>query len=142
MKTSAFVLLLSLLANLSFAGLSGDTIPVISNYDTLNSVCRDGGLKICLVGDWTNISQEQQTNSFASLTIYGSGKFEGTDAKGKRICGRYEVSNESLSLLLHKICEKTGADQGTLIGHIELLDGHMLSLEMPEEMGGKQLFIQ
>jgi hypothetical protein len=141
MKTSAFVLLLSLLANLSFAGLSGDTIPVISNNDTLDNVCRDG-LKICLVGDWMNISQEQQTNSFASLTIHGSGKFEGTDANGKRICGRYEVSNESLSLVLHKICEKTGVDQGTLVGHIELLDGHMLSLEMPEEMGGKQLFIQ
>ena len=126
---------------MSFAGLSGDTIPVVSQIDTSLNVCRDG-LKICLIGDWTNIGQDEQTNGFATLTIFASGKFEGTDADGKRVCGRYEVSNDGQILLLRKICEKTGKDLGAMIAHIELLDGHMLSLGMSEEMGGKQFFIQ
>ncbi len=141
MKTSAFILLLSLVTNLSFAGLTNDTIPVGKIYEQLDNACRDG-LNICLIGDWTNIGDTSESNGFASLSMYGSGKFEGTDAKVKRICGTYEISKDELTLVFHKICEKTGVDLGTMIAKIELVDGHMLSLNLPEELGGKQLFIQ
>ena len=141
MKTFAFVLMLSLLANLSFAGLTSDTIPSNYSFEKLDSACRDG-LNICLIGNWMNIGQGQQENGFASLSMYGSGRFEGTDHKGKRICGRYEIVKDELTLVLHEICEKTGKDLGTFLAKIELIDGHMLSMAMPEEMGGKQLFIQ
>jgi hypothetical protein len=141
MRTSAFILLLSLVANLSFGSLTSDSIPVGKISEQFNSCSRDG-LNICLVGDWMNIGEAPQVNGFASLSMYGSGKFEGLDANGKRVCGTYEISRDNLTLVFHKICEKTGVDLGTLITKIEMVDGHMLSLNLPEEMGGKQVFIQ
>ncbi|MCC6723919.1 MAG: hypothetical protein IT258_05375 [Saprospiraceae bacterium] len=141
MRTSAIVLLLSLFANLSFARFSNDTIPDGQVYLTASTAC-EGGSNLCLVGDWMNISETTNGNGFASITIYGNGKFDGADSKGKRICGRYEISKDNLYLVFHKTCEKTGVDLGDFVAQIELLDGHMLSLNLPEDMGGKQLFIQ
>lgn len=141
MKTSAFILLLSLFANLSFGRLASDTIPVGKIYEQFNNSCRDG-LNICLIGDWMNIGEVPHVNGFASLSMYGSGKFEGLDANGKRVCGTYEISKDNLTLVFHKICIKTGVDLGTLTAKIELVDGHMLSLNLPDEIGGKQFFIQ
>ena len=141
MKPSAFILLLSLLANLSFANLSGSAATYQPCSEHKDTVCRDG-LTINLLGDWNNIGLTQNATGFASLSIHASGKFEGTDAAGKRVCGRWDVTNDGLSLVLQKICEETGVKTETVIAQIELVDGHMLTLDMPTEQGGKQLFIQ
>jgi hypothetical protein len=141
MKIAAFVLLLSLVANLSFANLTDSMTSFRQGHERLDTVSRDG-LSINLLGDWNNIGESQDQLAFSTLSIYANGKFSGTDATGKKVCGNWEISNDSMTLVLHKICEKSGLNTETVIAKIELLDGHMLALDLPTEKGGKQLFIQ
>jgi hypothetical protein len=140
MKTSAFVLLLSLLANLSFTSLSGMTAKTQAYFEYMDTVSRDG-LTTSLFGDWTNIGQDKPGSGMASLSLHANGKFNGMTAEGKKICGNWEVSTDTLSLVLHKVCEKTGKKE-TVIAKAKLMDGHLLTLEMPADSGGKQMFIQ
>ena len=141
MKIPAFVLLLSLLANLSFASFSDDTLTLQSSIENMDTVCRDGS-RVCLVGEWTNIGQSQLSAGFSSLSLFANGKFEITDSDGQQVCGNWELSADGLFMALHKICEETGEKTGTVIAQIELADGHMLTLGMPSGQGGKQTFIQ
>ena len=141
MKISAFVLLLSLLSNLSFASLSEDTLTMWASTENLDTVSRDA-LQTNLLGDWMNIGQNKLENGFASLNLLANGKFEGSTSEGKRVCGFWELSADGLSLAFHKVCEKTGELTGTVLAQIELMDGHMLTLKMPNELGGQQTFIQ
>ena len=141
MKTSSFILLLSLLANLSFANLSGKAATYSSCIERLDTVGRDG-LSVNLLGDWNNIEGSQGALGFASLSIYASGKFEGINVEGKKVCGDWELTKDNISLVLHKVCDKTGKKLETVIAKIEVVDGHMLTMHLPSEQGGKQLFIQ
>lgn len=141
MKIAAFVLLLSMLANLSFANFSGDSLSVGAAYERMDTAGKSG-LAVGLLGDWVNLAETAAENGLGSLSILSNGKFIGTIANGKRVCGTWEVSADKLSLVLHKICETTGEATGTIVAQIALVDGHILTLELPEELGGKQTFIQ
>ena len=141
MKISAFVLFLSLLSNLSFASFSEDTLAMRAFTENLDTVSRDA-LQANLLGDWMNIGQNKLENGFVSLHLLASGKFEGTTSDDKRVCGFWELSTDGVSLEFHKVCEKTGKVTGTVLAQIELMDGHMLTLKLPDELGGHQTFIQ
>lgn len=141
MKISAFVLMLSMLANLSFASFTENSWSIQTAYENVDTVSRDG-LTANLIGEWTNIGLSKKDSGFASLSLLANGKFSGTAPNGQRICGQWEVSKDGLSLVMHKICEETGEKTGTVVAQIELVDGHMLTLEMPGVQGGKQTFIQ
>jgi hypothetical protein len=141
MKIAVFVLLLSMLANLSFANFSGDTLSVGAAYERMDTADRNG-LAIGLLGDWVNLTETAAGNGLGSLSILSNGKFIGTIANGQRICGTWEISTDTLSLVLHKICETTGQTTGTIEAQLALVDGHILTLELPKDLGGKQTFIQ
>lgn len=141
MKIAAFVLFLSLLANLSFANLTTNNSTVHSNGCMVDTINRDG-LIVSLQGEWTNIGQTSHATGFSSISLLADGKFVGKSLDGKKICGHWEVSKDGLSLVLHKTCEKTGKTDETTIAQMELVDGHLLTLTLPDEQGGKQTFVQ
>ena len=118
MKISAFVLLLSLLANLSFASFSADTLAVRANYENMDTASRES-LKINLVGDWTKISQDELAWGFSSLSLFANGKFKGTATDGQRVCGNWELSSDGVLIAIHKICEETGKKKETVLAQIE-----------------------
>ena len=93
-------------------------------------------------GEWTNIGQSQLSTGFSSLCLFANGKFKGTDSDGQRVCGSWELSADGQFMALHKICEETGEKTGTVVAQIELVDGHILTLGLPSDQGGKQTFIQ
>lgn len=133
MKSSAFVILLSLLAHLSFASLS--------LVDTLY-VRTDSALKVSLVGDWTKISQDDLEWGFTSLSLFADGNFKGVTPEGKTVCGQWEISSDGAFIAIHKICEKTGEKTGTVLAQIEMADGHTMTLRTMGAQAGKQTFIQ
>ena len=122
MKIPAIVIMLSLLANLSFARFSEAkpaTWAVTENLDTAN---RDRILTN-LHGNWTNLNEARAENGFSSLSLLASGKFEGTTADNKRVCGFWELSADSTTLKFHKTCEETGRITETVLAQIKLMDG-------------------
>ncbi len=133
--------MLSMLANLSFASFTENNWSIQTAYENVDTVSRDG-LTANLIGEWTNIGLSKKDSGFASLSLLANGKFSGTAPNGQRVCGQWEVSKDSLSLVLHKICEETGIKTETVVAQITLVDGHMLTLELPGVQGGKQTFIQ
>ncbi len=138
MKSSAFVILLSLLANLSFASLSSpDTLAVRAIYEK-----NDSALKVSLVGDWIKISQDELDWGFVSLSLFADGKFKGITPEGKSVCGQWEISSDGAFIAIHKICEKTGEKTGTVLAQIEMADGHTMTLKTLGVQAGKQTFIQ
>ncbi|GEM_PF-2977228 len=141
MRISSFVLLLSLLANLSFARLSGDSLTTQANFENMDTVSRDG-LNISLVGDWTKIGQDQGPQSFASLSIFADGKFKGVTGDGQRVSGDWELSSDGQFIALHKISEETGKRLETVLAQIELADGHTLTLKSTNVQAKSQTFIQ
>ena len=141
MKISAFVILLSLLTNLSFARLSGGSLAVQANYENIDTAHRES-LKISLVGEWTKISQDELGWGFSSLSLFADGKFKGTTPEGKQVCGNWEVSADSEFIAVHKISEKTGEKTGTLLAQIEMADSHTMTLKTFGVQAGKQTFIQ
>ncbi|MBI1224641.1 MAG: hypothetical protein GC192_05350 [Bacteroidetes bacterium] len=141
MKSSAFVLLLSLLANLSFASFSKDSLTVNSSYENMDTAHRES-LKISLVGDWTKISQDDLDWGFSSLSLFADGKFKGITPEGQAVCGHWEVSNDGEFIAIHNICEKTGEKTGTMLAQVEMADGHTMTLKTLGAQAGKQTFIQ
>lgn len=141
MKISALILSLSLLANLSFASLSGDSFTVQATTYKKDTVNRES-LKISLVGEWTKISQDDLDWGFSSLSLFADGKFKGTNHAGQQVCGNWEVSADGEFIAIHKICEKTGEKTGTVLAQIEMADGHTMTLKTLGVQAGKQTFIQ
>lgn len=133
MKSSAFVILLSLLANLSFASLS--------SIDSL-VVRTDSARRVGLVGDWTKISQDDLAWGFTSLSLFSDGKFKATTSEGKPVCGQWEISSDGEFIAIHSICEKTGEKTGTVLAQIEMADGHTMTLRTMGAQASKQTFIQ
>jgi hypothetical protein len=140
MKISAFVLLLSMLAHLSFANFSESHLHSLENCGGKDTVSRES-LAMSLVGDWTKIGQDEIGEGFTDLSIFADGKFKAHTADGKRVCGTWEISNDGEFLAIHKRCEKTGENTGTLLVQIELTDGHLLTLKQPGTTNHKQTFI-
>lgn len=132
--------MLSMLANLSFANFSSLSPDSFECGNGKDSVRRES-LALSLVGDWTKIGQDETEGGFADLSIFADGKFKAHTTDGKRICGTWEISKDGEFLAMHKRCEKTGEATGTLLVHIELVDGHLLTLTQPGEMSRKQTFI-
>jgi hypothetical protein len=141
MKISAFVLILSFLANLSFANLSGVALGIQTNFDHMDTADQDG-LKVVLVGDWTKISHDELNWGFSSLSLFADGKFKGTTPEGRKVCGSWEITKDGEFIAIHQVCEKTGEKTGTVLAHIEMADGHTLTLSAPGVQAGKQTFIQ
>lgn len=141
MKSSAFVLMLSLLANLSFATFSVDTLTVQTNKSYMDTASRES-LKVTLVGDWTKISQDELDWGFSSLSLFADGKFKGTATDGLEVSGSWEVSSDGQIIAIHKLSEKTGEKLETVLAQIETADGHTLTLRSFGVKEGKQTFIQ
>lgn len=141
MKISAFVLVLSMLANLSFASFNGE--PTVGQANLEDTVNRES-LKLSLVGEWTKVSQDEYQQGFSDLCLFADGKFKGHTADGKRVCGKWEISSDGIHLAFHKTCEKTGDNIGTMLVEIEMVDGHMLTLKSIGAGGDvqSQTFIQ